>query len=181
MDRYKVNLTSLSGDVFRLLCINAGEELSQRRIAEILKISPTASATAVRMLEKSKFVKVERSKHANVRLVSLNRNDVKTIFLKRAENLRQIYESGLVLHLSEKFPGAAIILFGSYSRGEDIASSDIDIAILSAKEKEVELSLFEKILGRKISLQFYENLGSVHKNLRENLINGIVLYGIVEL
>lgn len=181
MDRYKVKFTSLQGDIFRLLCINTGEQLSQRKIAEILKISPTASATAIRMLEKSGLVKAERSKHANVRLVILNRDNANAIALKRVENLKQIYECGLVNQLSEKLPGAAIILFGSYSRGEDITNSDIDLAIIGAKEKEIELSSFEKILGRKISLQFYESLGSIHKNLRENLINGIVLYGIVEL
>lgn len=181
MDRYKVKFTSLQGDAFRLLCMKAGEQMSQRKIAKILKISPTASATAVRELEKAMLAKAEKSKHANVRLVSLNRDSPYAISLKRVENLKQIYESGLAKHLSEKFPGAAIILFGSYSRGEDITSSDIDIAIIGAKEKETEISLFEKALERKISLNFYESLSSVHKNLRENLINGVVLYGFVEL
>ena len=35
MDIYKVKFTSLPGDVFRLLCIKAGETLSQRQIANM--------------------------------------------------------------------------------------------------------------------------------------------------
>lgn len=181
MDTYKVNLTSLQGNIFRLLCKKTGEKLSQRQIAGILGISPTASASAVRELEKASLAKAEKALSMNVRLVFLNRDNINAIMLKRVENLNQIYESGLVRHLSEKFPGAAIILFGSYSRGEDITGSDIDIALIGAKEKDIGLSLFEKALERKISLNFYESLGSIHKNLRENLINGVVLYGFVEL
>ena len=45
-----------------------------------------------------------------------------------------------------KVSGSAIILFGSYSRGEDIASSDIDIAIIGAKKKESSFFQFEKRL-----------------------------------
>ena len=181
MDIYKVKFTSLPGDVFRLLCIKAGETLSQRQIANMLHISPTAAATAVRRLEKAGLARAEKSRQGNIRLVSLNRDSIEAVALKRIDNLKQIYESRLVWHLSEKFPGSAIILFGSYSRGEDIASSDIDIAIIGAKEKGIELLQFEKALERKISLNFYESLGSVNKNLRENLINGTAIYGLVEI
>ncbi len=181
MDTYKVKFTSIQGDIFRLLCKKAGERMSQRQIAAILGISPTASATAIRGLEKASLAKAEKALSMNVRLIALNRDNINAIALKKVENLKQLYESGLVWHLSEKFPGAAIILFGSYSRGEDITSSDIDIAIIGAKEKGIELLLFEKELERKISLHFYKSLGSIHKNLRENLINGVILYGIVEL
>ncbi|MBU2637703.1 MAG: nucleotidyltransferase domain-containing protein [Nanoarchaeota archaeon] len=181
MDTYKVKFTSLIGDAFRLLCIKAGETLSQRQIANMLNISPTAAATAIRQLEKAGLARAEKSRQGNIRLISLNRDSIEAIALKRAENFKQISESGLVWQLPEQFPGAAIVLFGSYSRGEDVTSSDIDIAVIGAKEKGIELSLFETALERKIVLQFYKSLGAIHKNLRENLINGIVLYGIVEL
>ncbi len=57
-------------------------------------------------------------------------NDNAVIDLKRVENLKMIYESGIVEELSERFLGGVIILFVSYSYGEDIVRSDIDIAVI---------------------------------------------------
>ena len=64
--------------------------------------------------------------------------------LKRADNLKQIYESGLADFLEKEFAGGTIIFFGSYSRGEDMASSDIDIAVIGRKEKQIDLTNFPK-------------------------------------
>ena len=72
-------------------------------------------------------------------------------------------------------------VFGSYSRGDDTLSSDIDIAIIGRKEKGISLENFEKRLERKIILNFYPSLKEVHKELKENICNGIVLSGGVEL
>ena len=101
--------------------------------------------------------------------------------MKRAENLRLIYESGIVEYLSENFPAATIILFGSYSFGEDTEYSDIDIAVIESKEKEVDLTKFDTLLERTIFLHFFGSLKDVDKNLKENIINGIVLKGGIGL
>jgi len=69
-----------------------------------------------------------------------------------------LYESSLKEYLSEKFPGSLIILFGSYAYGEDTISSDIDIAIIGYKKKEIDLKKFEGFLKRKIRLNFYEDI-----------------------
>ncbi|PIN80603.1 hypothetical protein COV16_00550, partial [Candidatus Woesearchaeota archaeon CG10_big_fil_rev_8_21_14_0_10_34_8] len=83
--------------------------------------------------------------------------------------------------LEEEFPGATIILFGSFSRGDDTSASDIDIAIIGRKEKEINLEKFEKLLERKININSYSALKDVHKDLRENICNGIVLVGGIQL
>ena len=101
--------------------------------------------------------------------------------IKRAENLKMIYESGLADFLEKELPGSTIILFGSYSRGEDTIRSDIDIAVIGRKEKHINLDDFEKKLERNISINFYASFKEIHKNLKENLFNGIVLFGGVEL
>ena len=74
----------------------------------------------------------------------------------------------------------SIVLFGSFSKGEDIESSDIDIFV-EAEEMEIDLTKFEKKLSRKINLYFDENLKKLGKNLKENIINGIVLGGVIEI
>ena len=86
---------------------------------------------------------------------------------------------GLVNYLHEKFPLNVIILFGSYSRGEDIEKSDIDIA-LDTKEKILELKEFEKKLNKKINIEFID-FNKISKELRDNIINGIILSGYMQL
>ena len=92
-----------------------------------------------------------------------------------------IYESKLIDFLYEKFPEATIILFGSYSYGEDTINSDIDIAIIGTKEKDINLTEFEKKLEHNISINFYDNLHKINKHLRNNILNGIILKGGIEL
>ena len=83
--------------------------------------------------------------------------------------------------MREGFPGSTIILFGSYSKGDDTTSSDIDIAIIGVKEKENDLAKFNKILERTITINFYSSFKSIHKNLLDNILTGILLSGGVEL
>jgi predicted nucleotidyltransferase len=101
--------------------------------------------------------------------------------LKRADNLKQIYESGLADFLEKEFAGASIILFGSYSRGEDIINSDMDIAVIGRKDKLINTTNYEKLLERTININFYDSFKKIHKHLKENLCNGIILIGSVEL
>lgn len=179
MDMYKLKFTRLQNEIFRLLCIKAGGQLNQRGIAKLLEVSPTAIAKAIKGL--GDLVKIEKSETMNLNLIQLNRDNPKAIALKRAENLKQIYDSGLVDYLGEKFPGSAIVLFGSYSLGEDVVGSDVDIAIIGSKKKEINLNKFEKKLITEIMINFYGDLHQINKELRENIINGITLQGRIEL
>ena len=181
MDTYKLKFTVLQMEIFRLLCIKAGERLNQREIASLLRVSPTAVANAIPKLEKEGLVLRERQKKMNLNLIELNRDSKKVMLLKRAENLRMLYESGLAEFLEEELPGTLIILFGSYSRGDDTYSSDMDIAVIGKKEKSINLQNFEKGLARKININFYPSSKDIHKELKENIFNGIVLSGGIQL
>ena len=99
---------------------------------------------------------------------------------KKLHNLSKVYNSGLIEYLGDKLTPKCIILFGSYSRGEDIEDSDLDIYIQSIK-KEVDLRRFEKILGRKIELHFNENFNNYSIELKNNILNGNILYGYLEV
>lgn len=179
MDTCKLKLTTLQNQIFRLLCIKAGESMNQREIALTLGVSPTAVSKALKGL--GILVKVEKSAKLNLTAIQLNRDDPLIIGLKRVENLKQIYTSGLSECLEERFPGSTIVLFGSYSMGEDTVKSDIDIAVISAKEKIVDLSRFEKILGRKIIINTYKDIRKMDKNLKQGIANGITIHGAVEI
>ena len=147
MDIYKLKFTILQMEVFRLLCIRAGEKLNQRQAANLLAVSPTAIAKSLPLLEKEALITVEKSKTMNLTLISLNREHPKTTCLKRAENLKLFYESGLAELLEEKHPGCTIILFGSYAKGEDTTTSDIDLAIIGSKGKPLDTRQYKAVLS----------------------------------
>lgn len=98
---------------------------------------------------------------------------------KRLYNLTALLESGLIDFLEEKIAPKAIVVFGSYMRGEDLEDSDIDLFIEGIEEK-VDLSFFEKKLKRRIQLHFKKEFGSYPKELKNNIINGLVLHGFLE-
>ena len=173
MDIYKQKFTQLDQEIFSLLCKKAGQKLSQREISQILEVSPTAIGKAIKRT--GSILEIEKTRTSN--LVSLNDKAKK---IKMVENLRQLYISGLADHLEEKFAGATIILFGSYSRGEDSVRSDIDIAVIGRKQKKSDLDVYEKALERKININFYDDW-NIDRHLRNNILNGIVIAGSVDL
>lgn len=98
---------------------------------------------------------------------------------KQIFNYALILESGLIEHLEETIMPRCIVLFGSYQKGEDTEMSDIDLFV-EARGVSFDLSKFEKKLNRKIQLHFNERFDSYPKELRNNIINGIVLFGYLE-
>jgi predicted nucleotidyltransferase len=181
MGIYKLKFTRLQNEILRFLFIKAGMSFNQRGLARALKVSPTAIAKALEELAKDDLVSVQKNENTNHLSIELNRKNQDVFWLKRAENLRLLHESGLVEYLSERFPGGAIILFGSYAFGEDMVSSDIDIAVIGCKEKKLDLSRFDELLERAIVVQYYDDLTRIDKNLRSNILSGIILHGAVEV
>jgi len=181
VNTYKLKLTLLQKEILRVLFRKAGASLNQRQVALLLGVTPPAVMKALPLLEELDFIKVSKDKETKRWSISLNSENHKVMQLKRADNLKQIYESGLADFLEKEFAGATIVLFGSYSRGEDTASSDIDIAVVGRNEKAVNVAEYEKMLNRKININFYESFAKINKNLKENLANGILLAGGFEL
>lgn len=188
MVMYKLKWTRLQTEILRLLCIKAGQTLNLRGIARSLKVSPTAVSNALTELEKEELVKIKKSEAINLLAIEFNRDNSKAVQLKRVENLKMIYESGLSDFLYNEFPGCTIILFGSYSKGEDVyfgsgneRNSDIDIAIIGIKSKDIDLTKFNKLLERVILVNFYKSWSEIHKHLKDNILNGIVLGGGVDI
>ncbi len=97
---------------------------------------------------------------------------------KRVYNIASILESNIIDFIEEKLMPKAIVLFGSYERGEDTEDSDIDLFI-ECKKEELSLVKFEKALNRKMELHFNDNFNSYPKELKNNIINGIVLSGFL--
>jgi predicted nucleotidyltransferase len=101
--------------------------------------------------------------------------------LKKCYNFLSFYESGLLDFLKDKYEEPeAIVVFGSYSDGEDTSESDIDVAIVTKKSVELDLKLFESLLKRKINVLEIQ-IGESGKEFLNNLANGTVVSGFLRV
>jgi len=104
-----------------------------------------------------------------------NRDNEQFLFYKRVYNLYSLYE--LKKFIDEEIHPKTTIIFGSYSVGEDIESSDIDILIVSRIKKEIETEKFEKCLKRKIHIITVDDVKKLDKNMQKRVMNGVIITG----
>ncbi len=150
-----------------------------REIARQTGFSPAGALKALKKLIKQELILESRTKV--VTNYRANRESLKWLPLKKAYNQYGLYASGLVEQLVNVYEEPeAIVLFGSYANGNDTERSDVDFAIVTALEKTVDLTKFEKILMRKINI-IELDIGKAKKEFLNNLANGIVLYGHLTL
>jgi|SRR3989338_2014856 len=181
VNKYKLKLTILQQQILRLLFVKAGIILNQRQIANLLDVSPPAVMKALPELEREGFIILQQDKGTKRWSIELKRDHHRILQLKRVDNLKQIYESGFADFLEKEFAGGTLILFGSYSRGEDIINSDIDMAVIGRKDKQIDVTRYEKWLERTIHITCYDSFKHIHTHLKENLCSGIMLAGGFEL
>jgi predicted nucleotidyltransferase len=176
----EIKYTQLQQSIIRLLFVRAGSSLNINRISKLLGVSQPAVIKAIPLLIKEEIISAKQDSESKRWSIELNRERKDIIGLKRADNLKQIYECGLVDEIYKKLPGATIIMFGSYSLGEDTINSDIDLAIIGNSKGEIDKK-FDKLLEREIIPNYYSSFKSIEKNLLNNILNGIVLKGAIEL
>ena len=82
--------------------------------------------------------------------------------------------------IEKKFRPEAIVLFGSYSRGEDDIDSDIDLAIINGKQEEIDKQGYEEELGKDISFRIVD-ISETSENIVKTFSNGIVLRGYLDI
>jgi len=146
-----------------------------RQLTRITGLNPNTIINITNKLMKEGLVKKNNKKH--IVEISLNLENKETIEKKRIFNLYNIYNSGVINFLIKIYKPKSISIIGTYSRGEDIEESDIDLVVDSNNRKIIDLSKFEKILKKKIHLILLPKKFS--EEFFNNLINGIVLYGAI--
>ncbi len=158
---------------------NPRKEYYLRELARELKLNPSRLSIILKELKKEGFLELNQKKH----ILEIKPQFDSDIFRnkKRIFNLNKIYSSNLVEKLKIEYNPKSIVLYGSFSQGTDLEMSDVDIAIFSNinKEKNLDLSTFEKILKRKIHLIVIEK-NKITDELYGSIINGIVLYGYLD-
>jgi predicted nucleotidyltransferase len=161
------------------------KEFSLSDIAKEARVAKPHIGAILANLEQIGFITITKlSKIWRIKANQQNTNFVKS---KIIYNLNFIYQSGLVKFLEDHFHNPkAIILFGSFRKGEDFSTSDIDIAIETDEMKEYEtlglreLSDFEKEIRKRIQIHLF-NKKNVDIHVFNNIANGIVISGFLEV
>ena len=149
-------------------------ELSRMSGVSVRWVSETA-----RSLEKEGFI--DSSVVGNIKKIIANRDDKRFIYLKKLWNLRELYSCGIIDYLEETLRPNAIVLFGSYSKGEDISTSDIDIVVIGGYDKDILLDKFEKGLFRRVSLHRMKHTDEGDKEFRHSVCKARVLSGYLKV
>ena len=148
-----------------------------REISRNIHLAPTSVKKHILTLLKQDIIIKKKELFIGY---SANLENENFIFHKRINNQINIKTSGLLKYLIDNTHPETIILYGSYSRGEDREHSDIDLFILTKNSKQLNLEKFEKELKREIHIIIEKDSRNLNPNLRENLKNGFVIYGYLK-
>lgn len=153
-------------------------------LSKQLDISKTTANRIVTQLVNENFL----IKEVLGRIWRLSANQKHPYFITRkiGYNLVLIYGSGIIDAIHERVSNArAIVLFGSYRKGDDTEKSDIDIAVEVLTDEEpqiIELGVIELGYRKNVPINLHVfSRNKVDLNLFANIANGIVLEGFLEV
>ncbi|MDP1729475.1 MAG: nucleotidyltransferase domain-containing protein [archaeon] len=159
-------------------------KITLTELSKELGISKKTASRVVTDLAKKNFLIVEQIGrswriHCNIQ------HPYNRIY-KIGQNLSLVYSSGIIEEIYGLIGNPkAIILFGSYRKGDDIGTSDLDIAIEILGNEDLRILNLGTIaqLGFRKNVQVNLHIFSRNKidlNLFANITNGIVLDGFLE-
>lgn len=154
-------------------------------LAKELGISKKTASKVVSDLAQEKFLTIEEIGKAWRIHCNLEHHYNRT--LKIGYNLSSVYSSGIIAEIYRIVGNPrAIILFGSYRKGDDIGSSDLDLAVEIIGNLELQI----KNIGTIAQIGFRKNVpvnlhiftrNKIDLNLFANIANGIILDGFLEV
>ena len=164
--------------ILKLFLDSPTDSFRLREIARLTKISPPSVINYLKGFEKEGLIRKQIKR--NVPFYIAMRDNLDFVLYKKISIIYELNKRGFVDYIWDKVSPQAIILYGSFAKGESIENSDIDVFILG-KEKDIETNEFEKRLNKKIHLIFKESLKEIPSELKNNILNGIVLRGYIKV
>lgn len=150
-----------------------------RGLAKETGVSTTGVVYAVEELKKYDIITVEKTTiTTNIRA---NLESEVYRFYKKILNLYRLERYLLIQTLRDAYRAKTIVLFGSFSKGEDIEGSDIDILVLTNYKETIDLTVYGKMLNRSINLHILKSLEKSSSEFKNAVANGIVLYGYLKV
>ena len=146
-------------------------------------ISTTAGVNAIKELEQYGIVKVEKTPITSN--IKSNQESDSYLFYKKIFNLYRLERYEVIKSIINTFRAKTVVLFGSFSKGEDIENSDIDILIISNRKGNESFNKYirkvEKLLNRKINFIILSSLEKSSNEFKNSIVNGIVLHGYLKV
>ncbi len=164
--------------LLKLFLDSPTESFRLREIARLTKISPPSVMSYLKEFENDGLIKKQIKRE--IPFYTAIRDNSNLILYKKISILFELNNVGLIDYLWDSLSPEAIILYGSFSKGESIENSDVDLFILG-KNKNLKLADFEKKLNKKIHLLFKESLNEISKELKNNILNGMILKGYIKV
>jgi predicted nucleotidyltransferase len=161
-----------------------GRDFTFNEICEATNTSKTTARAVIEELKKKHLI-IKTVLGKLWRLAS-NFDSPNFRHAKIAYNLDLIYESGIVNEILKIYPQArAIVLFGSFRKGEDIETSDLDIAVDVPGTRQLKVEPIGTInlgyrAGTAVKLHIFSR-ENIDLNVFSNMANGIVLHGFLEV
>ena len=157
-------------------------------LSSAVQIAKTTAKRIVLDLEKEGFL--TKNVYGKTWIITCNKNHYFNFTKKVVFNLAMIFEAygcGLKEHIFSIVGNAqAVILFGSYRKGDDTEKSDVDIAVEVTSNTDLKIIPLGKIpqFGYRKDVSVNLHIFSRNKidiNLFSNIANGIVLEGFLEV
>lgn len=160
------------------------KEFSFNEICEQTDTSKTTASIVVQELINNGWV--TKQVIGKLWRLSANMNNTRFKHYKIVHNLDLIYGTNLLEYIQTHFPmPRAIVLFGSYRKGDDISTSDVDIAVeipgmqgIITQEATIDVLGYRKNV--KVNIHAFSRQ-TVDINLFNNIANGIILSGFLEV
>ncbi|MDI3473799.1 MAG: hypothetical protein PWR30_122 [Candidatus Woesearchaeota archaeon] len=146
-----------------------------REYARIQKISPPTSSKILEELYKEKLLKKEIDR--GYFFYYANRDSYLFIDLQRIYWRMKLREVGLIDYILKERLNPVIILFGSIAKAEAKKDSDIDLAVFSVSNRQINPEKFQKRLKKEIHILSFKSLDEVPDNLKQNILNSYIIEG----
>ncbi len=164
--------------LLKLFLDNPTESFRLRELSRLSKISPPSVMNYLAEFEKQGLIKKYEKRKVPYYQAIRDNEDFKQY--KKLSILFELHKSGLIDYLWDELVPEVIILFGSFSLGEDTETSDIDLFV-QASEKKLNLGKYEKMLGKEINIFYESKFSRLSKELKNNIINGTKLKGYLKV
>ena len=159
--------------------LNPMTKYGVRELARITRLDAKTVMKYLQNLVKERIV-IKRKEKGKYPYYEANRLSRLYRHEKSEVLIRKILASGLIDFLEKELSPKAIILFGSAQKGTYHKDSDVDLFV-QAERRQLNLQRFNAKIGHKVQLLFEKDLKDLNRGLLENIYNGLVLAGKLEV
>ncbi|HIG96563.1 TPA: nucleotidyltransferase domain-containing protein [Candidatus Woesearchaeota archaeon] len=180
----RIELTSSTLRILSWFCAYPEKEFTFNEICTATGTSKTVAKQVIEIFIKKGVI--IRNILGKLWRLAVNQESEYFKQIKIVLNFQQIYLSGIANAIRKSYPQArAIILFGSYRKGDDISTSDLDIAVEIPGNLALTVENFQTCaLGYREKVQVKLHLfcrQKIDPNVFANIANGIILNGFLEV